>query len=314
MPRWSERVLVTGGAGFLGSHLVDALVGRGARVTVVDNFQSGRWANLRAAADAVEIVEADVRDGERLAPLVARHDLVFHLAANADVPGSIRDPDHDFQTNVVGGYQVLRCCLAGSVTRVVFASSAAVYGEPRRLPLSEVHPTDPVSPYGAAKLAVEKLGFAYAASYGLPFTALRIFNCYGERQTRYVMHDLLRKLYRDSTQLEVLGTGEQVRDYCYVADVVQGFLRAARCPQAVGRAYNLAGGVGICIRDLVSLIVATVGLSAPRVTYTGQSWPGDISALVGDVARAREDLGFCPQTDLVEGLRRLHRWLATDLT
>jgi UDP-glucose 4-epimerase len=311
MPPWEgKRVLVTGGAGFIGSHLVDALLAEGARVTVLDNLHSGQRANLRHVADRIAFVEGDVRDEETVAGAVRGQEVVFHLAANADVPQSVKDPRYDFESNVVGSYHVWRACLAAGVGRVVFASSAAVYGEPRYRPIDEEHPLRPISPYGSAKVAGEALGFAYHRTYGLPFTALRIFNSYGERLSRYVIFDLLAKLERSPDVLEVLGDGRQVRDYCHVADTCRAFLAAAQCQAALGEAINVAGGAPITIAELVALLLRLLHLEGrTQVRYTGTSWQGDIQVLHADTSKAQRLLGFRPQVPLADGISRLIAWL-----
>jgi UDP-glucose 4-epimerase len=301
------RVLVTGAAGFVPSHVVDAYVAAGARVTALDNFSDGRRADLAALSGEHEIVEMDVRD-ESIPKIIKQQDIVVHMAANADVPRSVRNPDYDFQNNVTGSYNVLRACLDSNVQSVIFASSAAVYGEPNYTPIDETHPLDPVSPYGAAKLAVEKLGFSYYKAFGLPFSAIRIFNSYGIRQPRYVMYDLLRKLRHDPRRLEVLGTGNQVRDYSYVTDTARCFLLVAKNKGAIGEVYNVAGGEPISIKDLAKRLISALGLSEVNVVFTGQSWPGDITALVADISKIRTDLGYCPEVTLEEGIIRLVRW------
>ena len=219
-------VLVTGGAGFIPSYVVEGLVSRGANVTVIDDLSGGSISNLDGCREAIEFVDLELND-PRVAAIVAQQRCVFHLGANADVPLSVADPDLDFRSNVTGSYNVMRAALNSDVEKFVFASSAAVYGEPQYTPIDESHPTLPISPYGASKLAIERLGIAYHATYGFGFSAIRIFNTYGIRQPRYVMYDLLRKLQADPTALEVLGTGDQVRDYCYVTDTARCFLTVA---------------------------------------------------------------------------------------
>ncbi|HOX25704.1 MAG TPA: GDP-mannose 4,6-dehydratase [Candidatus Krumholzibacteria bacterium] len=304
----SIRVLVTGGAGFIPSHLVDLLVARGARVTVLDDLSAGTRENLARVAGAIEFVEGSVADRDLVDRVVAGQEWVFNFAANADVPRSVKHPDTDFTSNALGAHHVFDACRRHGVGRVVQASTAAVYGEPRYTPMDEEHPLRPISPYGASKLGAEALGFAYHHTYGLPFTALRIFNTYGPRQPRYVIYDLFRKLERDRRRLEVLGTGEQVRDYCYVADTATAFLAVAGDEGTIGEVYNIAGGQPVSIRELVALILETLGLADTEPYYTGQSWPGDISRLVADVTRLRAR-GFAPTVDLREGLRRFAEWI-----
>jgi len=302
------KVLVTGAAGFLGSHVVDALVSEEAEVTALDDLSTGVLANLDAARARIRFVRVDVRDRAGVVEAMRGQQLVFHFAANADVPRSAREPDYDFAVNVVGGQNVLRAAVDQGA-RVVFASSAAVYGPPAKAPVDEQHPLMPISPYGAAKVAVEKLGFAYAEVYGLPFTAVRIFNTYGERQPRYVMFDLLRKIAVDPARLEVLGTGDQRRSYCHVSDAARLFLLAGASDEAVGQAVNLAGESTVSIRELASLIARLLGRSEMSFTFTGQSWPGDISLLSGASTWARTHLGWTPTVPLDEGILRLVDWL-----
>lgn len=305
-----KRALVTGGAGFIGSHLVDVLLGAGAQVTVLDNLDTGKTSNLEQAADQIHFVQGDVKDKTTVHQVVAGQNIVMHLAANADVPNSVEHPQYDFETNVVGTYNVLRACVEHQVERVISASSAAVYGPPIHRPTGEDHPLLPISPYGASKMAGEALGFAYHHTYGLPFTAIRIFNSYGERQPRYVMYDLLMKLARSPNTLEVLGDGTQVRDFCYVRDTARAFLQAAERDEAIGEAVNIAGVTAISIAQLVSMLLRLLSLQDhTRVRYTGVSWQGDIPIMVADTGKAIRLLGFSPQVTLEVGVTRLIEWL-----
>ena len=305
-----KRVLVTGGAGFLGSHLVDALVKSGATVTALDSLHSGNMANLDEARSQIVFREADVRDWYAMRDATRHQDVVFHLAANADVPYSLEHPQFDFEVNVLGSQNIMRACMANDVARLVFASTAAVYGDPVYTPMDEDHPLRPISPYGASKLAAENLGFAYHRAFGLPFTAIRISNSYGERQAKYVIHDFLAKLLNDPGRLEVLGDGGQHRDFCHVSDVSRCFLLAAESDATRGEALNLAGPGSISIGDLAHLLLELLGLEGKtEISYTGRSWQGDISLLLPDTAKARRLLGFSPEVALKDGLLTLIRWL-----
>ncbi|MBK8019087.1 MAG: GDP-mannose 4,6-dehydratase [Betaproteobacteria bacterium] len=303
-----SRVLVTGGAGFIPSHLVDLLVASGAHVVVLDDMSAGKPDNLADVKNDIEMVVGSVADAELVDGLVKGCRLVFNFAANADVPRSVKFPSVDFFTNAVGAFNVYDSCRRHGVERVLQASTAAVYGEPEYTPMDERHPLRPISPYGASKLAAESMGLAWNHTYGLPFTAIRIFNTYGPRQPRYVIYDLFRKIQKDSSRLEVLGTGEQVRDYCYVADTATAFFNLAQNPDAVGGVYNIAGGHPVSIRQLVALILETLQLKDTEVYYTGQSWPGDINRLVAGLEKIRL-AGFEPTVDLKEGLRRFAAWI-----
>lgn len=304
-----KNVLVTGAAGFLGSHLTDALVRAGARVRALDDLSDGRLDNLAASRDRIDFVEGSITDAGTLAAAVAGCEVVFHLAANASVPRSSENPAYDFERNALGTFRVLEALRARGEGRLVFASSAAVYGEPQtesgRMP--EDHPLVPKSPYGATKLAGEYLLETWGRCYGLDHRRVRIFNTFGPRQRKYVMFDLLEKLRRDRRHLEVIGTGEQVRDYNYVEDTVLAILLVGSRPEAQGNVYNVAGGRPISIRDLVSLLIELLGIDPPEITYTMQSWKGDVVRMIADTGRVTE-LGFHPAVGLAEGIRRLIDW------
>jgi len=193
-------------------------------VTVLDDLSAGRARDVPTDDRHVEFVESDVRDRDLVREAVADTDLMFHLAANAHVPTSVERPRYDFEVNASGTQVALEQARDAAVERVVLASSAAVYGPPQYVPIDESHPLSPASPYGASKLASGKLGTAYDASYDIDVTVLRIFNTYGPRQSRYVMYDFLRKLEADPSELEVLGSGEEVRTFAYVSDTVDALV------------------------------------------------------------------------------------------
>jgi len=305
----NKKILVTGAAGFIGSHLVDRLAEEGAEVVAVDNLKDGYLSNLAQHSDEIEFHKIDVRELETLEEVMEDVDVVFHLAANANVPYSVENPMYDFGSNALGTFNVLKSSLDLGVENVVYASSAAVYGEPVYVPMDERHPLNPISPYGASKLAGERLGLAYYHTYGLKFTALRIFNTYGERQRRYVMFDFLKKLTENPKRLEVLGTGEQIRDFCYVKDCVEAFILAAENSAAVGDVFNIAGGNPMSIRDLAYLMVRMLGLDGrTEIVFIGKSWKGDVIKLYADISKIKHKLGFYPMVELEEGILRLKRW------
>jgi len=304
-----RRVLVTGAAGFIGSHLVDRLVEEGAEVVAIDNLKDGNLSNLAESMDKIEFHKVDIRNFESLKEVMDGVEIVFHLAANANVPYSVDNPKYDFETNTLGTFNVLKLSLDLDVEKVVYASSAAVYGEPIYVPIDEEHPLNPISPYGASKLAGERLGFAYFKTYGLPFVSLRIFNTYGPRQRRYVMYDFLRKLKENPNRLEVLGTGEQIRDFCYVKDCVEAFVLACKSGNAAGEAFNIAGGNPISIKDLAFLMVKILSLDRrTKIVFTGESWKGDIVNLYADISKIKSKLGFKPRVSLGEGILKLKEW------
>jgi UDP-glucose 4-epimerase len=297
-------VLVTGGAGFIGSHLVESLVSAGARVTVLDDLSAGRMENLAAVTDSITFHEGSITEPETVEAAIDGCTYVFHLAANASVPRSVEAPTMDFETNARGTQMLLNVAREQRINRIVIASSAAVYGEPVQTPIDESHPLSPVSPYGASKLAAEQLGLAYNETYDLPVTVARIFNSYGPRQSRYVMYDFLEKLRENPAKLEVLGTGEQTRQYCYVDDTVRALLLLGTA--GADEAYNLAGDSRITIRELAETMVDLVAPGA-EIEYGYETWDGDITTLAADTTKLSE-LGFEPTVSLEEGLERLIEW------
>jgi len=308
---WANvRVLVTGGCGFIGSHLVEALVGRGAVVWVLDNLQAGSTSNLQAVRHQVEIVIGDVRDASCVTSIVTscRPRYVFHLAANASVPGSVEDPAYDFETNSAGTFALLNA-LNGrdGCDKIVLASSGAVYGQPRTFPISEEYPIDPISPYGASKAGAEISATMFHRVYGLQVVIARIFNTYGPRMARFVILDFLRKLQSDPTVLEVLGDGQQKRDFTYVADTVGGLILLAEQGSAC-EAYNVSSGRSISVTEVAHALIAELGLAdRTRITYTGRSWRGDAQRWEVSIAKIGR-MGYAPQVMLEEGLARTIAW------
>lgn len=302
-----DRILVTGGAGFIGSHLVEALVARGAQVRVLDNFWSGSAKNLSQVLNQIELIQGDLRDFQLVRSALQDIDLVFHLASTASVPASIKDPRYDLETNVLGMLNLLQAAMDTEL-RMVYTSSAAVYGEPIRIPIDEEHPTNPISPYAASKLAAEKIGFGFHHTYGIDFLAVRVFNTYGPRQGRYVLYDWLIKLANDPTKLEVLGDGNQVRDLCYVSDMVEALLIAAQ--RGRNQVYNASGQCPIRILDLAQLLISKFSPNA-RIQCTGSSWAGDIKVLVAEISKLKQ-LGYSPKVKLDKGLDLLIDWFRAE--
>jgi UDP-glucose 4-epimerase len=309
-PLGGATVLVSGGCGFIGSHLVEALVADGARVWMLDNLRAGRLANLQAVLDAIRVEIGDVRDASCVRDVIGRcrPQIVFHLAANATVPGSVEDPAYDFETNSVGTFTLLSALReVGSCTKIVLASSGAVYGQPQTFPITEATPVDPISPYGASKAGAELTSKIFCRVFDTPVVIARICNTYGPRMARYVLLDFLRKLQRNPSVLEVLGSGNQVRDFTYVSDTVQGLILLAR-HGVPAEAYNVSSGRSLSVTELAHAVIAALGLTGQtRITYTGSSWRGD--AQRWEVANDKiRRLGFTPEVPLAEGLLRTIHW------
>jgi UDP-glucose 4-epimerase len=302
------NALVTGGAGFVGSHLVDRLVARGDHVTVVDDLTTGRVENLAAVASQVSLRQADAAVLLRDEPeLFTTADVIFHLAGNPYIPPSVEYPPFDYRLNLQLVFDLLETLrVAERGPRLVFASSAAVYGNPVRLPMHEADPTVPISPYGVSKLAAERYVAVYSELYGLPATSLRFFSVNGPRQHKQVVFDLLDRVARDPARLEVLGDGTQERDFAFVGDVADALLFVAEHAPGRGEALNVASGATHSISELVAAICATLDVT-PEVRFTGSVRPGDAERWAVDLTALRA-LGFKPQTTLAEGLAATRDW------
>lgn len=301
------NTLVTGGAGFIGSHLVEALVARGDAVTVLDDLRGGSISNLDAVLDRVRFEEADLISTD-LDQYVRGIDQVFHLAANAYVPPSVENPRYDFDLNLGVTVRLLDAIRKSSnPPAVVFASSAAVYGNPVSIPMREDHPFTPLSPYGVHKLAAEQELRVFCELYGLSGSSLRFFASYGPRQRKQVIYDLIRKVEANPGEIEVHGDGTQVRDFVFVEDVVQALLVAADHAPGRGESYNVGTGLGSTIRDLVGEICRAMGES-PRIHWTGSVRPGDAEAFVADISKL-SSIGYAPRVSLGEGVGRVIAWV-----
>ncbi len=306
-----ERYLVTGGAGFIGSHLALTLAASGAHVRVFDDFSTGRRENLsgdseRAAAN-IEVTAGDLRDAEAITLAARNVDVIFHEGAIASVPRSVAEPETTLDVNVKGTLNVLEAARRAGVRRVVIASSSAIYGDTPTLPLSERMPPRPMSPYAAHKLCDEQLCEVYGRLYGLETVALRYFNVFGPRQdpnSEYsaVIPRFVAKLLAGERPI-VYGDGEQIRDFIHISDVVRANLLAARLPEAAGGVYNIGGGERISLNRLLAIASDLLGKDADPDYQAPR--PGDIRDSVADISRAREALGFSPAMSFRDGLADL---------
>lgn len=310
-----NRYVVTGGAGFIGSALVRGLLAEGAgRVTVVDNFHTGREANLEEVRSSVDVQRIDIRHYEDLAGALRGAETVFHLAAIPSVPRSISNPVPSHEVNIDGAFNVLRACAEGGVRRVVYAASSSAYGGSEVLPKVETMAPDPKSPYAAQKLAGEYFARVFHLCFGLETVSLRYFNVYGPRQDPSSPYSgvlsVFIKCLAERTSPLIHGDGEQSRDFTFVEDVVDLTLKAARAPGVAGRLYNAGNGQRYTLNHIWGLLQTMEGVKIDA-TY-GPPRPGDVGHSQADTTAAVRDLGLSPCFSLEEGLRRTLAWYRGD--
>jgi UDP-glucose 4-epimerase len=311
----TKRILVTGGAGFIGSHIVDLLVTRGAHVIVFDNESTGRRAYVNPTA---EFVHGDVRSADELTPVFARGlDAVLHIAGQASIRLSFQDPAQDLNVNTLGTINILQQCIAHRVPRLLFASSMTIYGNPTIVPTPEDAMPAPVSYYAVTKYAAERYVHITAArkdlAFGLNVTSLRMFNVYGERQSltnpyQGVLAIFVGNLMRNEP-INIHSDGEQSRDFVYVADVARAWADAIDNPATYGQVINLGTGTDSSINRLCDIVLRAFGKS--RATHTVNyhpAQPGDMRRSLADLTRARALLGWQPQMSLDEGLAKTVAW------
>jgi UDP-glucose 4-epimerase len=307
-----QRVLVTGGAGFIGSNLVDRLLARGCRVTAYDNLSTGQEAFLEDAArhPAFRLVRADLLDLDALTEAVAGHDFVFHLAANADVRFGTDHPRRDLEQNVIATHNVLEAMRLGGVRRIAFSSTGSIYGEPAVFPTPEDAPF-PVqtSLYGASKLAAEGLIQAYAEGFGMQGYIFRFVSVLGERYTHGHVFDFYKQLLADPTRLHVLGNGKQRKSYIYVQDCIDAMLHAVEHVADKVTILNLGTDEYVEVNDSIRAIVEHLGIS-PTLTYAGgeRGWIGDSPFIFLDTRKVRA-LGWAPKLTIRQAVVRTVQYL-----
>jgi UDP-glucose 4-epimerase len=306
------KALVTGGAGFIGSNVVRLLHEQGHEVVVLDNLSSGFRRNLDPFP-SVRFIEGDVRDERLLSLAMQGVDVTFHLAASVGNTRSIENPIEDSEVNVIGTLRVLEAARRAEVGKVVFSSSAGIFGELKTLPITEDHPVEPDSPYGASKLAAEKHCLVYSKLYHLDAICLRYFNVYGPNQ-RYdaygnVIPIFAHRMLHD-VPLIIFGDGDQTRDFVNVRDVARANYQAALA-DGISGAFNIASGTRITINDLARLMGEVSGIQV-RVDH-GPPRKGDVRHSLADISSAREAIGYEPNVSLEEGLAEYMQWAKEEM-
>ncbi len=308
----NSSVLVTGGAGFIGSHLVEEFIRRGANVTAIDNLSTGYRKNL-AAAETVDLREIDMaRDDLRPLLKEKKFDLIVHTAANANVPSSVEDPKMDFQKNVIATFNLLeaaRECIPQA--RILHTSSAAVYGQGSDTPTREDFTTVPVSPYGVSKLAAENYMSVYSQLYGLRTATLRLFPVFGERLRKQVVYDLMNKLHHNSEELFIQGDGQQVRDFNHIANIVTAYFTVIENGELKGEAYNIASDETTTICELAKMICERMKVN-PRFIFSGEVRAGDMRRLHADISRLK-NLKYKSRVNFADGLDATVQWFQEEV-
>jgi UDP-glucose 4-epimerase len=296
------RILVTGGAGFIGSHVVDAYIAAGHEVAVLDNFSTGNEANLNPAAEAHRV---DLRDQPNVERVIAsfRPEIVNHHAAQSEVPKSVANPAFDAEVNIIGGLNVLKACVDRSVVKVIFISTGgALYGEPDVVPADEDHPVRPLSPYGTSKFCFEQYLGTFKRLFGLEFTVLRYANIYGARQDFYAEEGRVVAIFAsrmlEGKPVTVDGDGEQSRDMLHVGDAATANLAALE--RGSGGTFHVSSGIPVTVNDLFRKLAILTGYKhAPN---HGPRRKGDVYRIALDNSRAQRELGWEPRVELEEGL------------
>jgi UDP-glucose 4-epimerase len=303
-----DGCFVTGAAGFIGSHLVEHLLAHGNSVTGYDNLSSGKREWVRHLLDnpRFKFFEGDLLDLKALKTAVGDHDVVFHLAANTDIPRGNTDPRIDFDNCVVGTFHMLEAMRANGVEQLLFASSSTVFGEPPVRPTAEtVGPLLPISLYGAGKMAGEGLISAYCHLFGIQACMFRFGNVVGARMGHGVLYDFIRKLKANPRELEIFGDGEQEKNYFLVEDCIEGILFAFRqAREKPCDVFNLGTETTIKVRDIARVVAEEMGLDGVKFRFTGgrRGWPGDVPVVIYDVSKMKK-LGWSPRYSSAQAVR-----------
>ncbi len=309
----AKSVLVTGGCGFIGSHLVDALIESGSDVTVLDNLSSSTLEYLRPHVEVgkLRFVKGDIRDFNVVSRLCSGKDVVFHFAAQPDVRLSLTQPLIDFDINVRGTLNVLESMRRNAVPLFVFASTSTVYGQASVIPTPETYPIDPISNYGATKSACEVYMMSFSSCYKMSCVSLRYANIIGFRSDHGVVHDFFLKIRKDPKRLEILGDGKQMKSYLYITDCIEASLLATEKHTAEGfTAFNIGSSEQLEVNEIASIVTNTLGISEIEFTYTGgkKGWIGDVTEMLLDTTKIRR-LGWKPRVDVRQGIKQYLAWL-----
>ncbi len=317
---WEQKqVLITGAGGFIGSHLTEALVKAGAKVRVFIRYNSrdgrGNLEDLEPGMlDEIEIIAGDLRDADVMEQSVKGCDAVFHLGALVGIPYSYKNPREVVETNIMGTFNVLTAARDHGVERIVHTSTSEVYGSALYVPIDESHPLQGQSPYSASKIGADKLAESFYASFDLPVVTVRPFNCYGPRQSaRAVIPTLITQAL--ACQEIRLGNTDTLRDFTFVTDTAEGFIKAAQSQEGFGKVINIGSGREISIGQLAQIIITTLQSTAEIVVDKARIRPSrsEVNRLLADNRLAKDTIGWEPRVSLEEGIRRTVSWVAAHM-
>lgn len=306
------KVLLTGGAGFIGSHIAERLLAGGHSVVVLDNLYAGKLQNLKRCSDDpnFRFIKGDIRDKKTVDAAMAGIDAVIHQAAITSVPLSIKNPKFVYSVNVAATMSLLESCVKNEVARFVFASSSSVYGAAKKMPVSENAPTRPLSPYGDSKLHVEKYCQKFWDEHGLETVCLRYFNVYGPRQTAGQYAGVISRFFdrlKNKLPPIIYGDGKQTRDFVYVDDVVEAAILALDCEEAAGKILNIGTGKATSLNQLSITFMKLMRCSNVKPKYVAPR-EGNIEHSRADITKAKEILGYRPKVSLEQGLKKFIEW------
>lgn len=306
------RALITGGAGFIGSHLADALLSMKNRILIYDNFDnyySGKEDNIQHNLNnpRFRLIQGDILDFETLLRSMRKVDVVFHLAAQPGVRFSVQNPDKTTTVNILGTLNVLRASDKTGVKKVVFVSTSSVYGHPKRFPVDEKHQTEPISIYGASKLVAEKYCKIFNDQQGLPVVILRYHTVYGPRQRPDMAINKWTNAIFEGNAIKIYGDGKQTRDFTYISDCVDGTIKAAETDGIEGEVFNLGNGKRTSVNETVRLLVKISDVENVQIIHEPPKL-GDVRDTHADISKARRLLDFYPKVRLEEGLKLYVKW------
>ena len=313
----NKKIIVTGGAGFIGSHVVDLLLNQQNDVMIVDDFSTGKWKNIEHHNGNIHLIveKADIRDLEKMISISKSVDVIFHLAV-ACLRTSIKNPAWVHEVNATGTLNLCRAALKNQVSRFIYISSSEVYGSAAYVPMDEKHPLYPMTVYGASKAAGELYAQAYWRTYGLPTMSVRPFNTYGPREPAedFRAEVIPKFVLRSMAGLKpiIFGNGKQTRDFTWVEDTARGIIQAAECDEMIGQVVNIACGHEVSIEEISRIVAEKLGKGDQNAYYLQEGRPGDVMRHYADIGKARQLFNYSPSVGIDTGISKYIQWIYSE--